>query len=165
MESKATSKNFQYSSTLKSIGLFLLFKWIFTRAWLYNIMCWSFGKQRFTELSSNVDMFYHNRRKASRAQPLKERHSHWEHDKNLLKPTRSKVAKDSTSSRPWASLYTHCNTLAPKGHTHRQPRQLPGPPEKTKKWPVEPVPGNLHPVSKIVGIILPLISLWNLFSH
>ena len=43
--------------------------------------------------------------------------------------------------------------------THPQaPGQLPGPPEKTKKWPVEPVPGNLHPVPKI-GIILPLISL------
>ena len=33
---------------------------------------------------------------------------------------RPKVAENSTSSRPWASLYTHCNILAyAKWHAHR----------------------------------------------
>ena len=34
------------------------------------------------------------------------------YDKNCLEPTRSKMAKDLTSCEPWASLYTHYNTLA-----------------------------------------------------
>ena len=37
---------------------------------------------------------------------------------NWLEPTRTKMAEDLTSTRPWASLYTHCNTSA-KWHTHQ----------------------------------------------
>ena len=34
------------------------------------------------------------------------------HDINWLEPSGSKMADKSTSTRPWASLYTHCNTAA-----------------------------------------------------
>ena len=34
------------------------------------------------------------------------------HDKNQLESTRTSMAEDSTSRRPWASLYARCNTLA-----------------------------------------------------
>ena len=40
------------------------------------------------------------------------------HDINRLGPTRSKMAEDSTSNRPQASVYAHINALA-KCHTHR----------------------------------------------
>ena len=56
--------------------------------------------------------WFWNRREGGKAQPLKEWHSHWGYNINWLEPIRSKMAEDSTSSRPWASLYTHCNTLA-----------------------------------------------------
>ena len=35
-----------------------------------------------------------------------------EHDINWLEPNGSKMADKSTSTRPWASVYTHCNTSA-----------------------------------------------------
>ena len=52
------------------------------------------------------------RQEGSRAQPLKEWHSHWGHSINWLEPTRSKMMDKSTSTGPWASLYAHCITLA-----------------------------------------------------
>ena len=35
----------------------------------------------------------------------------------LVRTTRPKMTEDLTSSRPWSSLYAHCNTSA-KWHTH-----------------------------------------------
>ena len=52
------------------------------------------------------------RQKRGRAQSLKERHSRWRHNINWLEPTRSEIVDKSASTRPWASVDTHCNTSA-----------------------------------------------------
>ena len=53
-----------------------------------------------------------DKREGDRAQPLQEWCSYWELDRRekWLEPFRPKMAEDSTSSRPWASLHTHYNT-------------------------------------------------------
>ena len=49
-------------------------------------------------------------------QPLKIQHK-------LLRPTRSKMAEDSSSSRPWTLSHAHYNTSV-KWHTHRHHDKL-----------------------------------------
>ena len=62
-----------------------------------------------------ISIFYWNKSEGGRAQSLKEWHRTY---KNWLELTRSKVAEESSSSTPWASLYAHYNTLAyAKWHT------------------------------------------------
>lgn len=51
-----------------------------------------------------------DRREGGRVQPLKKWHSHGGYDINWLEPTGFKMAKNSTSSGSWASLYAHCNS-------------------------------------------------------
>ena len=81
-----------------------------------------------------------------KAQPLNEWHSPWRHDKKWLEPTRPKMAEDSTSTRPWASFYTHCNTSA-KWHTygyhsseadHKRPKSG----QWHSSWKSPPLPQN-----------------------
>ena len=59
------------------------------------------------------------------------------------------------------SSNAHCNTLAtpPSAMTVLRPTI------KGQKVGSGPVPGNLGPFPKIVGIIFPLISLWNYTAH
>jgi len=73
---------------------------------------------------------------------------------------RSKMAEDLMFIRAWASfiltvIHQHLNDT-PTG-TMVVPRVT----IKGQKVGSGPIPGNLCPFSKIVGIILPLISLWN----
>ena len=51
-----------------------------------------------------------NRKEGGRAQSLKERHSQrtWQ---KLVRTNWVPMGEDSTSNRPWASLYAHCNAL------------------------------------------------------
>ena len=77
-----------------------------------------------------------------------------------LELTRSKMADDSTSSGPWASLYTPCNTLVCWMTLPQVPWQFLGQPWKLKV-DSDPISGSPCPFSKMVGIILPLVSLWN----
>ena len=100
-----------------------------------------------------------NRREGDRAQPLKAWHSLRTWHIGWLEPNRSKMADESTSSSPWASLYAHCHTLA-KWHTHRH-RDSSKADHKGQKVGGGPASGNPHPFPKIAGILLPLISLWN----
>lgn len=85
-------------------------------------------------------------------QPLKIQHK-------LLRPTRSKMAKDSTSSKPWASLYAHYKILA---STITHPPELwrfQGQSSMSEGglWPnYWKYPSRFLP--KIVGIILSLIT-------
>ena len=87
-----------------------------------------------------------------------------EKNKNWLKPTRPKMAEDLTSSRPSASLQTHCNTLA-KWHTHQHhdswqlPWQQPEKPIQGLKRRAASVPGaNHNPLLRYSWIFLPLFS-------
>ena len=103
-----------------------------------------------------------NRREGGRVQPLKEWQSLWGCDKPWVGSARSLMVDDLTFSRPWASLYPHCNTLHAKWHAHKhhdcsRPK---GP--KSGRWPNFWKP---HPSPEIVRIILPLISLWNYPAH
>lgn len=54
-----------------------------------------------------------------RAHSLKEWHRQRMRIWCKLVRTKSKTVEDSTSSEPWASLYTHCTILASKWHAHR----------------------------------------------
>ena len=40
------------------------------------------------------------------------------HNKDWLEPNESTMVEDLTSSRPWASVFAHCNTLA-KQYIHK----------------------------------------------
>ena len=90
-----------------------------------------------------------------KAQLSKERrggHSCWEKqdmDKNWLEPTWPKMVEDSTSSRLWASLYAHYNTLTyAKGHTH-QPHDSSEADRRRPEVGSGPIPGKPLPSSKI----------------
>ena len=72
------------------------------------------------------------------------------HDKNWSEPSRSKMTEDSASSETGASLYTHCNTLAPKWHSHQY---MTVPKLTIKRQKVGDGPWD--------RIILPPISPWN----
>ena len=58
------------------------------------------------------------------------------YDINWLEPIRSKMAEDSTSSGPWASLYPHFNTLA-KWHAlrHHDSSEADYKRPKSGQWP------------------------------
>ena len=62
------------------------------------------------------------------------------------------MMEDSTSSRPWASLYAHCNTLA-KWHTHEH-HDILRPTINGQKVGNGSIPGNPHPFLDKDGIIL-----------
>ena len=65
----------------------------------------------------------------------------------------------------WAALYAHCNKLAgAKWHTHSTTTDL-RLTRKAKNVGGGPAPGDLHPFPQIVGIILPVVSLWNYPTH
>ena len=81
------------------------------------------------------------------------------------------MVEDLTSNGPWVSLYAHCNTLAKaKWHTHQhnhthththqghQSSEANHQRPKSGWWPSS---RKSPPLPQIVGIILPLISLWN----
>ena len=84
------------------------------------------------------------------------------YDKSCLEPTRSKMAKDLTSSEPWALLYTHYNPLAAKWYTHQCCDHSEANRKKSKSGPVS---WNLCLFPKIGGITLSLTSLWNYPAH
>ena len=100
------------SKKTKLLGVFLCYIWI------YSLLSY-FGYNLYLTLSRNLRGSQWNRREGVRAQPLKVWCRRWGYDKNPLEPTRSKMAEDSTSLRPWASFYAHCNTLA-KWYAHRR---------------------------------------------
>ena len=81
------------------------------------------------------------------------------YNKNQLEHTRPRMVKGLTTSRPWASLYTYCNTLAyAKCHAHRCHDSSKVDLDRPKRgWC--PNPGNPHPFSKVVRILLPLFTL------
>ena len=62
------------------------------------------------------------------------------------------MMENSTSSRPWASLCAHCNTLA-KWHTHEH-HDILRPTINGQKVGNGSIPGNPHPFLDKVGIIL-----------
>ena len=83
------------------------------------------------------------------------------HDKDWLEPTGSKMAEDLTSSRPWASFYTHLicwHMLSdmPTGAVTVLKLIIKG--QKVGSGPISGNPGSF---SKIIRIILSFISLWN----
>ena len=76
---------------------------------------------------------------------------------NSLGPNKSKMAR----SRLPLDLEPQYNTSEIYMTYPQAPWQFQGLPSKTKQWGRDPIPGTLP---KIVGIILPLISLWNYFT-
>ena len=72
------------------------------------------------------------------------------------------MVEDSTSSGPWASLHTYSNALAQtKWHTHQCPDSSEVNHKRPKKWVMAQFPEISAPSPETVGIIFPLITLWN----
>ena len=71
-------------------------------------------------------------------------------------PSRPKVVEDSTSGGPWASWYAHCSTLA-EWHVLGCHDSAEADHTRAKSG-VGSLLGNLHPFSKVAGIILPLLA-------
>ena len=82
------------------------------------------------------------------------------YDKNWLEPTRARMVDDLTSDETWASLYTLCNMLAAEWHAHSH-QDISEMTIKGQKVGGGLIPGNPGLFLEIVGIILPLINLWN----
>lgn len=99
-------------------------------------------------------------REGCRAQLLKEWHSCWGYNINLLEPI---MAEDLTSSKPWASFYARCNIVTIRWHTHRC-HTVPRLTTKGQKVGGGPIPENLHPFSKVAEIIL-FVTLWVYAAH
>ena len=74
-----------------------------------------------SQILHSVLLFQHLKQEARRVGTTFGRKTQpWRHSKNWLEPSRSKMAEDSPSSRPGASLYVHCSTLAyAKWHPYR----------------------------------------------
>ena len=67
---------------------------------------------------------------------------------NWLEPIRSKVVDEVTSTRLWASVYTHCNSYQQaEWHTHR-PMTVPEADQEGPKMGNGPTPGNPHPLTQ-----------------
>ena len=97
-------------------------------------------------------------REGGRAQPLKGWPRPWRYDKNWWEPKRSQMVDDLTSSGTWASLCSHCNTLAEwHAHSHHDSSKV--------HHDSGPNPGTPWPFPEIVGIIFPHIGLWNCPAH
>ena len=102
-----------------------------------------------------------DKREEVKAYPLGEWYSHWGCNENWLETIRPKTVEDSTSCRPWASLYTHYNTLTyakstPTGTTTVSRLTI-----KARKCTMAQFLEISTPSPEIVGITLPLVSLWN----
>ena len=71
------------------------------------------------------------------------------------------MANNLTSSGSWASLDTHCVNYHKQCYTLTSAMTVPSMTGKDQKVADGPIPVNSHPFPEIVGIILPVISLWN----
>ena len=138
----------------KASKVFIIFSkslWHTSTKWVPMSEIHSLGLQKmFTLLGGLLRNLKHwlrnwDRREEGRAQQLKEWQSLWGQNKNWLEPTRHKMAEELTSSRPWTSLYTHCNTLAyAKWHTHQRHDRSEADHKRPKSgWC--PIPGNPRP--------------------
>ena len=104
----------------------------------------SYGKSRLSSVI--LTHWLWNRRRGSRAQPSEEWRSHGGYDKTWLEPIRLKMVEDLTSSKPWTSLYAHCNTLAYMlNDTPTSAMTVPRLTIKGQKLGGDPIPGNRHP--------------------
>ena len=99
------------------------------------------------------------RQKVGREQLLKKWLRHWGHNTNWLEPAGSKMVDKSTSTRPWATVDTHCNTSSGKWHTHRHHDSSKGD-HKGQRVGIGPNSWQSLPLPKITGILLSLVNLW-----
>ena len=127
--------------------------WTIKKAECWNIDAFELFWRWLSRVPRTARSSNWNRREGGRAQHLKEFHTPRQ-SINLLESNGSKMAYKLPSTRPWSSI-SKLNDI-PRGAMIGQGTKRP----KYRWWP-----NFLYPFPQMVGIILPLISLWNYLAH